>query len=127
MGCQEPGIKQRRGQTATILLDQQRPEKPVVRPAKVTGLKTSRNKKTGAVKLKWKKQSGVDGYLVYRSEKKKGSYKLVKTLKKASAVSCTDKKAKKAKTYYYKVCTYRKAANGKVTGSCSAVKTVKKK
>lgn len=105
----------------------EQPENPTLRPAKVTGLKVSRIKKTGAVRLTWKKQSQVDGYRIYRAEKRKGSYKLVKTLKKASADSYTDKKAKKGKIYYYKVCAYRKGTSGKVAGVCSAVKKAKKK
>lgn len=58
------------------------------------------NKKKGRAVLKWTKFTGAKKYYVYRSEKKKGGYKLIATTKKATY---TDKKVKKGKTYYYKI------------------------
>lgn len=97
--------------------------KITVTPAKVAGLKVSRVKKTGAVKLRWKKLSQVDGYQIFRSEKKNGTYKRIKTVKTASF---TDKKAKKGKTYYYKVRAYKKVQGKNITGNASGVKKAKK-
>ncbi len=96
-----------------------------VKPAKVAGIKAARLKKGGA-RLKWKKQSGVTGYQIYRSDKKKGGYKLVKTVKKASVTRFTDKKAKKGKVYYYKVRANKKTASGKIVGEYSTIRKVKK-
>lgn len=96
-----------------------------VKPAKVTKVKASRLKK-GAVRLSWKKQSGVDGYQIYRSDKRNGGYKLVKTIKKSSVTKFTDKKAKKGKVYYYKVRAYKKSSSGKITGAYSTIRKVKK-
>ncbi len=97
-----------------------------VNPKKVSWGKVTR-KKSGAITLKWKKQSGITGYKIYRSEKKKGTYQLIKTVKGASKVSYTDKKASRKKTYYYKICSYKKVGAKTYTGALSAVKTVKKK
>ncbi len=54
------------------------------------------------------KVRNADGYVVYRADKKKGKYKKVKVLNGARKISFTNKKLKKKKTYYYKVCAYRK-------------------
>ena len=54
----------------------------------------------------------VNGYRVYRATKKKGKYKLVKTIKKAGICKYVNKKLKKDKQYFFKVRTYTKI-NGK--------------
>lgn len=59
------------------------------------------------VKISWNSVSGATGYKIYRKQGK-GSYKLVKTIKKGSAASFTDKKAKNKKTYAYKLKTVEK-------------------
>lgn len=59
------------------------------------------------VKISWNSVSGATGYKVYR-KLGKGSYKLVKTIKKGSTTSFTDKKAKNKKTYAYKLKTVEK-------------------
>lgn len=59
------------------------------------------------VKISWNSVSGATGYKIYRKQGK-GSYKLVKTIKKGSATSFTDKKAKNKKTYAYKLKTVEK-------------------
>ena len=61
------------------------------------------------------------------ADKKKGKYKKVKVLNGARKISFTNKKLKKKKTYYYKVCAYRKVGKKKVYGSYSAVKSRKVK
>lgn len=82
---------------------------------------------TGQVKVKWKKISGVSGYVIYRSTKKSSGYKKIKTIKKASTTSYTNKKLSRKKKYYYKVRAY-KVVNGKrVYGSYSSVKSIKTK
>ena len=71
-----------------------------------------------SVNLKWKKVKGAKKYVVYRSTKKNKGFKAVKTIKKSSTVSYTDKKLKAGSTYYYKVA----AVNGKSKKSSKAVK-----
>lgn len=89
------------------------PERPAIR--KLTGKKRT-------VTIKWTKNEDASGYQISRSTKKKGKYKVVKTLKKASATSWKNTGLKKGKTYYYKVRTYRTVAGKKVYSSYSAVK-----
>ena len=59
----------------------------------------------GIIKLKWKKDTTVKGYILYRNGKK------IKTLKKTKN-SYKDKKVKLNKTYKYKIQSYKKI-NGK--------------
>lgn len=84
--------------------------------------------KSKKVTLKWNKVSRASGYKVYRSDKKSGKYKLVKTLKKASQVKFSEKLPKGPKTWYYKVCAYETPKKGKaVNGSYSSVVKAKVK
>lgn len=71
-----------------------------------------------SVNLKWKKVKGAKKYVVYRSTKKNKDFKAIKTIKKSSTVSYTDKKLKAGSTYYYKVA----AVNGKSKKSSKTVK-----
>ena len=57
--------------------------------------------------LKWKKISNATGYKIYMATKKKGKYKLIKTINKKSVTAYKKTKLKKGKTYYFKVKTYR--------------------
>ena len=75
-------------------------------------VKAKAGKKRAAIR--WKKVSGASGYKVYRSAKKNGKYKAVKTIKKQRTVAFTNKKLKKGKTYYYKVRAYRTVKGKKV-------------
>lgn len=77
--------------------------------------------------IRWKKTDGVQGYVVYRSKKKNGGYKKVKTIKKTEICKCTQKakKQKKHKKYYYKVKTYKVVLGKKYFSSFSNVKAVR--
>lgn len=90
--------------------------------AKVKKVKAKRTKK--GVKLSYKKVSKASGYQIYRSTKKKKGYKKIATTKK---LSYNDTKAKKSKTYYYKVRAIKKQNKKTIYGSYSAVVKVKKK
>lgn len=79
------------------------------------------------VKITWKKIKGVSGYVVYRSTKKSGSYKKVKTLKKSSITSYTNKNLKSRKKYYYKVRAFKTVNGRKVYSSYSSVKSIRTK
>ena len=63
----------------------------------------------GIIKLKWKKDTTVKGYILYRNGKK------IKNLKKTEN-SYKDKKVKLNKTYKYKIQSYKKI-NGKKVNS----------
>lgn len=112
------------GNNTITQTDTENNNKPQVKVAKVSGVKAINSKKK-AVVIRWKKVSGVNGYEVYRSNKKKGKYQKLTTLKKAGKITYTDKKVTKKKTYYYKVRAYKVVDGKKVYGSYSTVKKVK--
>lgn len=84
-------------------------------------LKTPKSTKKGIV-LKWSKVSGADGYVVYRKTGS-GSYSKIATVKGSKKATYTDKKAKKGKTYTYKV----KAYKSKTYSAYSNAKKIKDK
>ena len=84
-------------------------------------LKTPKSTKSG-ITLKWKKVTGAEGYQVWRKTGS-GSYSKIATVKGNSKVTYTDKKAKKGKTYTYKI----KAYKSKTTSAYSNAKKIKDK
>lgn len=82
-------------------------------------------KKGKKITLKWKKVSNAKGYVIYRATNKNGPYSAVKTIGKNSTLKWTNKKLKKKKTYYYKICSYRVVYGRAVYGGYSAVKSKK--
>ncbi|MDO5411338.1 MAG: leucine-rich repeat protein [Lachnospiraceae bacterium] len=70
-----------------------------------------------SLKLTWGKVDGASGYAVYR--KTSDGWKRIKTVKKGSTVTFTEKKLKKGKTYTYTVKAYRMVNEKAVYGSCS--------
>ena len=93
-------------------------------PAAPTGVKAKKTKK--GIQISWKKADGADGYIIYRSYKKKKGYKKITEIKKAGTKKYVDKKAKKGKTAYYKIQSY-KMVNGQKVVSSTFSKIVKKK
>ena len=75
-------------------------------------------------KVSWSRVSKAKGYIVYKSTKKKKGYKKVKTTNKTS---CTIKKLKKGKKYYFKVKAYRVIYGVKIYSKFSKVAKVKVK
>jgi len=94
-------------------------------PGKVTLSSVTAGKKKAT--LKWKKVKDADGYIIYRSTSKNGTYKKVTTIKKNSTVKYTNKKLKSGKKYYYKVVAYNKTKGVTAYSSASKVKSVKVK
>ena len=80
---------------------------------------------SAAVKLSWDRNTAADGYCIYRSTSKSGSYKKVKTISKNNIVTWSDKKIKGGKTYYYKMRSYVKASTGNTYSGYSKVLRVK--
>lgn len=87
--------------------------------------KVSRAASTKA-KVTWKKVSGATGYVVYYSTKKGSGYKAAKTVSNKTS-SYTKTGLKRKKTYYFKVCTYRKAGGKTIYSNYSNVKSIKLK
>lgn len=66
---------------------------------------------SNAVKMSWKKVSGVSGYCVYRSTDGK-NYTKIKNISSASTTTYTNGNLTSGKKYYYKIASYKKASNG---------------
>lgn len=75
-------------------------------PSKPSGVKARRGG-SRKIKVTWKKVSGASGYTAYRSTKKTGGFKAVKTYKNGKSVKYVTGKLKKGKRYYFKVRAYR--------------------
>ena len=80
--------------------------------------------KTGVASLFWNNVAGENGYQVYYSTKKDGSYSKLATYK-ADVTKGSKSKLKSKKTYYFKIRAYKKTANGTVYSSWSSVKKIK--
>lgn len=78
-----------------------------------------------AIRIKWKKAAKANGYIVYRATSKKGPYKKIKTIKKKTTTSYTDKKVKANKKYYYKVKIYQKVNKKTKIGKAVKVRSQK--
>lgn len=94
---------------------------------KVSGLKLS-SKKANTLSLSWSKQSNISGYKIQYSQSKKfTNAKTKKVGKKTSQVDLS--KLKSGKTYYVRICAYKKnASNSKnVYYKYSTVKKIKVK
>lgn len=81
-----------------------------VKATKITSIKAKASK--GKISLTWKKSAGykVDGYQIWKSAKKTGTYKKIASVKSKSFID--GKGLKKGSRYYYKVRGYR-AVDGK--------------
>ncbi len=66
-------------------------------------------KKKKNITLTWTPLKEADGYEIYRSTKKKSDYKRIGSCSWEKS-SFTDKKIKKNKTYFYKMCVYRQSS-----------------
>ena len=75
-------------------------------------------------KIAWKRAKGATGYIVYMSTSKRGAYKAVATIRKASTTSYTKKGLKKGKTYYFKVRAFNKSGKTTYKSSYSTVKKI---
>ncbi|MBO5372989.1 MAG: fibronectin type III domain-containing protein [Lachnospiraceae bacterium] len=75
------------------------------------------------IKISWKKIKGVSGYVIYRSTKKSGKYKKIKTLKKASNTSYTNTNLSSGKRYFYKVRAYKTVKGKKIYSKYSTVRS----
>ena len=98
-------------------------QKAAVYQTKVTATAKVSSKGTT---ISWKKATGesVDGYVVYRANKKNGSFKKVSDVKKTSTLN---KDLKVGKTYYYKVRGYKNIDGHKVYTKYSNVVSAKAK
>lgn len=73
--------------------------------------------------LSWKKVSGASGYVIYRRDASKGSYKKIATISSGNTVSYTDQKKTFQKKYEYKITAFRKVKGKAYYGSASKAVT----
>ena len=100
-------------------------KKTVVVKPKATTIKSLRKSGKKAVKITYKKVSGVSGYQIYMSTKKKSGYKKIATLSSKKS-SYTKGKLKKGKKYYFKVRTMKKVSGKYRYSSFSKVRSIKR-
>ena len=93
------------------------PKAPTIKSLKKSGKK--------AIKITYKKVSGVSGYQIYMSTKKKSGYKKIATLSSKKS-SYTKGKLKKGKKYYFKVRTMKKVSGKYKYSSFSKVRSIKR-
>ena len=74
-----------------------------------------------SIRLKWKACEKVDGYYVYRYNKKKGKYIKIKKIEGAKRHTWVDKNRKPNKLYRYKVASYKKKKKSKKSYEVSAM------
>lgn len=85
--------------------------------AALPGRVKAKSKKTYIV-VSWSKVKSSKGYYLYRSTKKKGKYKKIKTFKSWKSRKYKDQKIKPGKRYYYKVIPRNKTVNtARITAS----------
>ena len=99
--------------------------KSVTIPTAAPSITVTSSSKTKAL-VKWDDVSGENGYQVYYSTSKDGTYKRFGNAK-ANATSLTVTGLTSGKTYYFKVRTYINTDNGYVYSGYSSVKSVKVK
>lgn len=73
-----------------------------------------------SIQLNWKTETGITGYILYRSDSKDGTFKKIKTITDCETTTYTNKKLTTGKTYYYKVKAYTTVDDTKYKGSASS-------
>lgn len=99
--------------------------KIVVLPKRVTNISVVA-KNTRSIQMKWKKQVGVTGYMVYMYDPDLEEFTRVKTIK-GDFNTATIRGLKRGKTYSFKVCAYVKSSSKNNFGSFSKVCKAKTK
>lgn len=94
--------------------------KLVVRAAGATSVKLSWNKVKGTTSTGY-----VNGYAIYRSTAKDGTFKKIATINSGTTITYTDTKLTTGATYYYKICAFSKVNNKPVYGAFSKVRSQK--
>ena len=75
-----------------------------------------------SLKVKWKKVSGADGYVIYQ-KKSDGKYEKIKTITSGKTTSYTKKSLSSATKYTYKIKAYDKVGSKKVYSEYSSAKS----
>lgn len=78
-----------------------------------------------SAKLTWNKIAGANGYEIYRSTSKNGTYEHIKRMTSGSSVAYTDSSLATGRTYYYKIRAYRTVSGKRVYGAFSSLVSAK--
>ncbi len=78
------------------------------KPAKVKGLLAS-PVNAAKIKISWKKAADADGYLLYRYDSKKKTWKCIKTITKGTITSYIDGRLASGTAFKYRVCAFASA------------------
>lgn len=103
------------GSYSSVLTTATKPAKPTMKTISASSAK---------VTLTWNNVSGENGYQVYYSTLKNGTYKKMSNVG-ANKVKYTSAKLTAGKTYYFKVRAYKKVGDSTVYGDFSDVKSIK--
>ncbi len=91
------------------------------KPVLYKGKKVSPTK----VRLKWKKYSKANGYVLYMSNNKNKGYKAIKTIRRGTTLSYEKSGLTKGRTYYFKVKAYCIVGKKRIYSKYSTVRTIK--
>ncbi|MGN0356683.1 MAG: transglutaminase domain-containing protein [Blautia sp.] len=80
--------------------------------------------KTGRAALSWNAIEGASGYQIWRAEKEKGSYSIVKSITDSKVTSYTNSGLESGKTYYFKIRAYINTEGKKTFGEYSQVQGI---
>lgn len=95
-----------------------------VRPIGTSLTKLTNNAK-GKLKIRWKRNKSVTGYMIqYSTDKNFRKSVKIANIRKNKTTSTTLSKLKKGKTYYVRIATYKKSG-GKICSSWSKVKKIR--
>lgn len=89
--------------------------KTATKPKKST-IKTLKKRTSRSMKITWSKISASDGYIIYISNGSTSKFRALRTIDSSATTSYTATQLTKGKTYYVKICAYRKI-NGKIVYS----------
>lgn len=96
--------------------------KMAARVAQVSGIKQNKSKTSKKViAFQWKKVNGADGYEIYRSSARNGSYKKVARISNGKTLSWQDKNKSSGTEYYYKIRAYRTLGGKSYPGDFGSV------
>lgn len=98
--------------------------KTATKPKKTTVKKLKRLSSRTA-KATWRKISASDGYVIYLSDNSSSNYKALLTIDNPKITSYTISGLKKGRTYYVKICTYRKLDGKTIYSNYSNIKKIK--
>lgn len=76
---------------------------------------------TGKISISWGKINGAEGYGVFRSTSKNGTYTRIKKITNGSTLTFVDTSVKAGTTYYYKVRAFRDVNGKSVTSEFSNI------